>query len=186
MIEALYQDDVDYADALVDESGPQNTADVRALMVRVNQLARQAEQVEEIRDAVTERYDAKVDALARQAARLRAAIEAYLLNFNRGEKLAFPDVGTAFLRKTGGKPKVIDAEAFEKWLLSNIDDCTRVPYKLPVFDKTAALKLVQGEGGRYFIDTGRNAILDRDTGEVVQPDGVEVEPVGKALTLKAA
>lgn len=164
------------------EADQGNELAVRDLLARAQAAYAERDRLKALKAEIAQRYDERIASLEAQASAYRQSIEAYLVRWNEGRAVSFPDVGTAYLTTRHAKITLTNAEAFEAWL-----ETAGLPVPMvETFDKKTALALVQGEGGRYFLDTEQNALIDRRTGEVVDVAGVEVEPESKTLALRKA
>lgn len=103
---------------------------LRSAMLRVAQLQRDAEVTKRRKKMVTETYDQELAQLERQEAMFRDSIETYIKRHNAGEKVRFPDVGTAYLGRVDPKIAITDRDAFEAAL--------GALFTKPTFDETAA------------------------------------------------
>jgi hypothetical protein len=134
--------------------------ELRLALVRLEQLQRDEETMKRRKQMVVATYEQELAGIARQRDELRRSIEGYLVTHG-GEKVRFPDVGTAYLTSTDPKIEVVDKAAFE----AALGDL----YTKPVFDMTAA----------------KGYALDRALeGELVA--GVEFVPAGKTLGIRRA
>ena len=104
MLPELYDEQVEIPEQVPD------VVSARRLMIAIRQLAKEIEQTKQTKAAVVASYDAKVDALEERKAKAEGYLRDYLINANGGEKLALPDVGTAYLAKSKPKIEITDME----------------------------------------------------------------------------
>lgn len=88
---------------------PTDELSVRGILIRLEQLGRDAEKVKGRRDAVAASYDDQLARIEEQRAWLRSSLQVWL---ERGGEAKFPDVGTAYLAKGKPKVQVVDRDAF--------------------------------------------------------------------------
>lgn len=103
--EATGLEGVDDVVPLVDELA------VRGVLIRLEQLGRDAAQVKARRDAVAASYDDQLARIADQESWLRTSLLRWLEN---GGEAKFPDVGTAYLQRGAPKIHVHDRAAFRE------------------------------------------------------------------------
>lgn len=146
-------DDVDDTIQLEDELA------VRGVLIRLEQLERDATRVKTTRDAVTRSYDDQLARIADQQQWLRSSLQAWL---ERGGEAKFPDVGTAYLQKGKPKIRIVDRPAFR--------DATADVFVKETWDETWA----------------KQYALERalDEGEIMP--GVELVPGGPELRYRKA
>lgn len=172
------QEHVDTALEVRDEMG------VRDLMLRLAKVEQECTAVAELRDRVVERYDQRLAGLKDEADAIRSSIEAFILHVNEGRKVSIPDAGTAYLttRNKGGKVKLADASELENWLaMEGRDDL--MAFTEPSLNGKVTLELAHDA---LFYATPDGKLVHRDTGEVIEVPGVEVEPESKSLALRKA
>ncbi len=157
MLPELYDEQVD-AEPAVD------VVSARRLMIEIRQLLREIVKTQEIKKAVLATYDARIDTLEERKARAERYLRDFLLNANGGEKLALPDVGTAYLATMPEKVVVSDKKAAEAKYRAQFVKTTTA------FDETRfkewALKQI------------------KTTGEI--PDGCEYVPETRDLRIREA
>lgn len=152
-----------YAEAVEVEQAA-DVASARRLMIGIRQLEREIETTQQTKKAVLATYEARIDTLEERKAKAEGHLRDYLLNANGGEKLALPDVGTAFLAKSKPRIEITDMEAVKReWGDAAI-------YCKQVFDPTAF----------------KRAVLEhmQATGEI--PDGCEYVPETQDLRIREA
>ena len=134
---------------------------LRSSMIRLEQIGRDSSVTKRRLEMITSSYKHDLERLAEDERVLRASIEAYLINHG-GEKVRFPDVGTAYL--TSGSPKIVieDEDAFKA--------ATEAAFTKPVFDATAA----------------KAYALEQATTEGVIVPGTRLEPARKSLSIRKA
>ncbi len=88
---------------------------IRKMMLARKYIEHEAKRLKVLRDAVKEEWDKRIDKKNEEAAAINDFIEKYLKDFNDGKKLSL-DVGTATLKRTAPKTKVIDVERAKKFL----------------------------------------------------------------------
>lgn len=154
MLRELLDDDVEIDDARLEEGDP---FEARRLMIRLEQLERDEKTVKALKAGVVAEYDQRLKAIERQREEHRATLRSYVLRFG---KASFPDVGTAYKRKTDPKIEVVDKEAFEREL--------GAMFVKDVFDETAA----------------KAYALDRALEEGVLVAGTELVPAGEDVTVR--
>jgi hypothetical protein len=146
-------------DEVGDSFEPQDELAVRSIMIRLEQLGRDADAVKARKAAVVRSYDEQIQRIEEQAEWLRRSLAAWV---ERQGKATFPDVGTAYL--SSGKPKlrIIDRDAFR--------DHTADVFVKETWDETWA----------------KNYYLERalESGEV--PPGCELVPGGPELRVRKA
>lgn len=175
MIEALFDDptvaDVDPTVVPADELG------VRALLIRLARVEREADHLRGVRAQVVETYDAKLAALGGEAAAIRDSLKTYV---ERHGKVSLPDAGTAYLttRNRGGKPKVIDAAELWDWFeVMNLE-----PPLLTQLDTRAALDALLDHG---YKPTPDGRWVNAESGELLEDvPGVTVEPEARSLAVR--
>lgn len=133
------------------------TKTARGLMLRLREAEAEKEQVAALKGRLVETYDAKIERLERRIGEARAGLDACVRIV--GDKIAHPDLGTAYLANVKGKVKVTDPEAFKEWAIEE-------GYSKVVVDETAA----------------KAHLLE--TGQIVE--GMEFEPAHRALRFKEA
>lgn len=103
------QDEPTGLEGIDDAFAPTDELAVRGILIRLEQLGRDAAKVKERRDAVAASYNDQLERIEEQTSWLRSSLQAWL---ERGGEAKFPDVGTAYL--ASGKPKiqVVDRDAF--------------------------------------------------------------------------
>lgn len=133
---------------------------VRSVLIRLEQLGRDADSVKRRRDAVVATYNDQLQRIDEQAEWLRRSLAAYVER--TGEKVSFPDVGTAYLSKGKPKLRIVDRDAFRA--------ATADVFVKETWDETWA----------------KNYYLDRalETGEI--PPGCELVPGGPELRVRKA
>lgn len=144
---------------------PEQVADVvsaRRLMISIRQLAKEIEQTKATKAAVVASYDAKVDTLEERKTKAEGYLRAYLTNANGGEKLALPDVGTAYLATSKPKIEIVDKATVESVFGTLF---TKAVFDLTAFKKSAL----------------ENAL---DTGEI--PPGCQFVPETQDLRIREA
>lgn len=134
---------------------------LRSAMIRLQQLDADTDVTKRRKQMVVSAYDRDLERLAEQARELRTSIEAYLVNHG-GEKVRFPDVGTAYLAKSDPKIEIVDEDAFKA--------ATEAAFTKPVFDATSAKA--------YALEQAL------ETGEIIP--GTELKPAGKRLAIRKA
>ena len=87
---------------------PQAEYEVRGLMLSDRAIERQIEKAGEQLKTLVDLYKAKIEALESHQQYFRRAIEAYIRIVNDGKKVAWPDVGTAYLAKVSSKVVISD------------------------------------------------------------------------------
>ena len=161
MIDALYDEEYHDPD---DIDQPAETFDlpvIRRFLIRLAQIDRERDEMSSTKAAIVARYDERDRELRAQAEKIRDTVRDWIERFHDGQKVSFPDVGTAFLRKTPEKIRVDDADLFRRWALA--EGLTK-----SVLDETSAKKLAL-----------EHAL---QSGELVP--GVALEPAGVGLTVK--
>lgn len=138
---------------------PADELAVRGILIRLEQLGRDAEKIKARRDAVAAAYDDQLERISEQAEWLRRSLQAWL---ERGGEAKFPDVGTAYLQ--AGKPKIVvrDRDAFKA--------ATADVFVKEVWDETWAKN--------YALEVAL------EQGEIMP--GVEVVPGGPELRVRRA
>lgn len=136
MLPELYDEQVEIPEQVPD------VVTARRLMIAIRQLAKEIEQTKATKQAVLASYDAKVQTLEERKAKAEGYLRDFLLNANGGEKLALPDVGTAYLVKSKPKIEIVDKavveSVFGKLFTKTVFD--------PTAFKKAALEQVQSGG----------------------------------------
>ncbi len=155
MLPELYDEQVE-----IPEQVPDVVA-ARRLMIGIRQLAKEIEQTKQYRAAVVASYDAKIDTLEERKAKAEAHLRDYLINANGGEKLALPDVGTAYLATVNAKVVVSDKKAaeakyraqfvktatafdetrFKEWALAHIRTTGEIPEGCTYVPETSDLRI---------------------------------------------
>lgn len=87
---------------------PRLEYEVRGLMLSDRAIERQIEKAGDQLKTLVELYKAKIEALESHQQYFRRAIEAYIRMVNDGKKVAWPDVGTAYIQKTPSRIVVAD------------------------------------------------------------------------------
>ena len=87
---------------------PRAEYEVRGLMLADQAIERQVEKAGEQINMLVDLYKAKIEALESHRQYFRRAIEAYILMFNDGKKVSWPDVGSAYLQKVPSKIVIND------------------------------------------------------------------------------
>lgn len=90
---------------------PQAEYEVRGLMLADQAIERQIEKAGEQLKTLVDLYKAKIEALESHQQYFRRGIEAYIRMVNDGKKVAWPDVGTAYLSKTPCRIVITDEKA---------------------------------------------------------------------------
>jgi hypothetical protein len=153
------QDDDTGLEELPDEWEIQDPLEARRAIIRLGQLERDLAGVKDIKKGVAAEYDRKAATIERDITRVRDTLRAFV--FRHG-KLSFPDVGTAYKRKTDPKLEIVDREAFEAEL--------GAMFRKDSFDETAAKAFALEQA----LDAG-----------VIIP-GTELVPAGEDLTVRKA
>jgi hypothetical protein len=174
---------------LPDDEGPidfdqlvaEITADpliARDALLRIAKAEREFEATKETRDAIADRYEQRLDQLARQIADNRRIVEAYVTRFG---KVSFPDAGGAHLttKAKGGSLRVFDPAALADWLGANGYE---TPTKEPQIDSKAALELARQVAHVHATPDGK--IVDHVSGEVVEIPGLACDPETKTLAVR--
>lgn len=144
---------------------PEQVADVvsaRNLMIAIRQLAKEIETVKQTKAAVLASYDARIQTMEERRAKAEGHLRDYLLNANGGEKLALPDVGTAYLARTKPKIEITDKAA--------VESAFGTLFTKTVFDPTAFKK----------------AMLERVQAGYEIPAGCEYVPETQDLRIREA
>lgn len=134
---------------------------LRSTMIRLEQIARDTATTKRRLAMIADSYKRDLERLAEDERVLRASVHAYLVN-NGGEKVRFPDVGTAYLASGNPKIEIEDAEAFKA--------ATEAAFTKSVFDETGAKA--------YALEQAL------ETGEIVP--GTRLIPAGKTLAIRKA
>lgn len=134
---------------------------LRSAMIRLQQLEHDASVTKRRFEMIASSYKRDLERLAEQERELRASIHAYLVNHG-GEKVRFPDVGTAYLAAADPKIEIVDTDAFKA--------ATEAAFTKPVFDEAAAK--------RYALEQAL------ESGEIIP--GTELKPAGKRLQIRKA
>lgn len=132
---------------------------VRRLMIRIQQLDRDAEAVKATKAAVVASYDDQLSKIEKTKAWLRSSLQAYV---ERHGNVKLPDVGTAYLQPGDPKVTVVDREAFR----GEFEEL----FTKPAFDETAA----------------KNYALEQIKAGHPLPPGVDVIPGGPQLRIRKA
>lgn len=156
MLPELYDEQVEIPEQVPD------VVTARRLMIAIRQLAKEIEQTKATKQAVLASYDAKVQTLEERKAKAEGYLRDFLLNANGGEKLALPDVGTAYLVKS--KPKI---EIVDKAVVESVFGAL---FTKTVFDPTAFKK----------------ATLERIQAGYEIPEGCEFVPETQDLRIREA
>lgn len=157
MLRELYDDEIDDIDG--DDLAELSELDGRRAMIRLRQLERDHKRAKETKAAVAAEYDRKIETIEREQERTRATLRALVFRFG---KLSFPDVGTAYKRKTDPKLEVVDKDAFEAEL--------GAMFVKTEFDMTAAKQFA----------------LDQALEDGVIVPGTELVPAGEDITVRKA
>lgn len=88
---------------------PADEIRIRKMMLARKYIEKEAERLTFLRNAITEDWDAKISRKLQEAVSINDFIEKYLKEINGGKKLSL-DVGTATLRRSAPKTKVIDVD----------------------------------------------------------------------------
>lgn len=159
MLRELYDEEIDLDLMDEDAATALSELDGRRAMIRLEQLDRDEKRVKATKAAVAAEYDAQLSTIGRERERLRATLRALVFRYG---KLQFPDVGTAYKRRTDPKIEIVDAEEFRAEL--------GAMFQKPTFDETAA----------------KAYALDRALDEGVLVPGTELIPAGEDVTVRKA
>lgn len=157
---------------------------VRDALVLLKALDAEAHRLDDLANQIVDRYMARKKKLVERADAIRASVKTYIERFNGGEKLSFPDVGTAYLTTRKAKVSVTDPAELENWMAMEGRDACVVLKEAPM-DAKATLELLFDEMGWRVADNG--LIVDSD-GEIVAelPEGIDTTPEGKTLAVRSA
>lgn len=157
---------------------------VRDLMLRLAALDKEADQVAALQDAILDRYRQRLAGIHEEQQKLRDSIDAFIRHVNGGEKVSIPDVGTAYLttKNKGGKVKIADVDAFLTFL-RNAQPTIVEAATIERVDERKALELLHDA---LFYTTPDGKIVERESGLLVEIDGLTVEPETKSLALRKA
>lgn len=115
MLEELQGEQVDVtADLAADPTSLDELA-VRRMLIRLQQLEAEANQVHAVGQAVAATYAERVQALRAQATDIRANVQRYIEHVRGGDKVVYPDVGTAYLTKRKPRLYVSNQAEVEDW-----------------------------------------------------------------------
>jgi len=157
---------------------------VRDALLELRAMDAERERLADLASQIVARYAEQQARLRERADMIRQSVQNYLTERNGGQKLAFPDVGTAYLTTRKAKAKVVDAPALEDWLESSGHGGLVVLKEAPL-DGTKTLELMLDEFGWRVMPGGE--IANPDTGEIVaEVPGIETEPEGKTLAVRSA
>jgi hypothetical protein len=157
MIEELYAEELELE--LEDEAPLSDPLEARRALIILRQAERRIDELERTRDAVRRTYD---DEIAKHEWRIEAEKRRLAGYVREHGNASFPDVGTAYLRKTKPAVKILDA------------DTVKAEYG-ELFTKTV----------ESFDETDfkRWALEQIQTSGIV-PEGVELVPASKTLALR--
>lgn len=154
---------------------------VRDALLELKALEAEAHRIDDLANQIVDRYMLRKRKLVQRADAIRESVRNYITERNGGEKIAFPDVGTAYLTTRKAKIKVADPELFESEALNHLVETGAVYDQ--TFNAKRALELVLDELGLTVTTTGE---LVTSTGEIFDLNGVEVTPEGKTLAVRGA
>lgn len=155
---------------------------VRDALLELRALDAERERLNTLAVQIVDRYHGKAEKLRARAELIRQSVQNYITERNGGEKVAFPDVGTAYLTTRKAKLDVTDAVELEAWLYEQGHDALIVEKR--TFDAKKTLELLIDEQGWRVAKAG--LIVDAD-GEIVEAvPGVEGKPEGKTLAVRSA
>lgn len=157
MLPDLYDDEIEPLDH--DEVAELSELDGRRAMIRLRQLERDHKRTKATKAAVADEYDRKLAGIEREQERIRATLRALVFRFG---KLTFPDVGTAYKRRTDPKIEIVDMDAFKAELGA-------------MFVKT-----------EFDAASAKQFALDQALEDGVIVPGTELVPAGEDITVRKA
>lgn len=94
---------------------PADEIRIRKMMLARKYIEKETERLTFLRDAIIQDWNAKIARKLQEIESINDFIEKYLKEINNGEKLSL-DVGTATLRRSAPKAKVVDKDAAKEFL----------------------------------------------------------------------
>lgn len=172
---------------------------MRSMLLRMLQLKRDAGKLDTLRKRINEQYQDQVVALDNEYQELRGQVKRFITEFNNGENIKLPDVGTAFIQNKNAAPslKLANQEAAYTEV-GSWDEEAKAAVHRQVFDPQAYLArqketveaILQGaakdaEGQPMLTDDGTGVV--QTTGEIVQlPPGLVLQRPEAVLALRPA
>ncbi len=116
---------------------PADEIRIRRMMLARKYIEKEADRLTMLRDAIIEEWNGRINKKLEEVNSINDFIERFLKDANGGKKLSL-DVGTATLRRTAPKTKVIDADKAKVFL----EECGRLQefQKAPVLDEVLLQK----------------------------------------------
>lgn len=127
---------------------PNSPLAVRTYLFRVRAAEREIERLTELKKTVTAKYDLRVGKLAEDMEFCRQQIFNFITQINGGQKVSFPDAGTAYLTTVKEKVEIENQQALEEHIkeASAYDQLLKKPALDPTKAKGWALEQVKSTG----------------------------------------
>lgn len=88
---------------------------VRDLLIAIQAAEDELAELEELKQQIVGRYESTENRLKQRIEQMRGSVMVWIERMNEGEKVSFPDAGTAFIQTRPPNVRIVNDDMFEEW-----------------------------------------------------------------------